>query len=193
MIKRNPIKILITGCGAPGISGTVHSLKNNPNNDKVFIVGTDTNKEAVGKFFCDRFEIISSFKNEEDYLNDIQRIVRKHSINVILPQNTLELPILSKKKKYFSDMGASIVISDYKAISNANNKFKLMKVAEKIKYAIKKFRLGSRTIFTKISSTRIINGIKSGIINNAFKELLRFIEIALPKLKKKCNVLNIKR
>ena len=61
------------------------------------------------------------------------------------------------------------------------------------KHAIKKFRLGSRTIFTKISSTRIINGIKSGIINNAFKELLRFIEIALPKLKKKCSVLNIKR
>ena len=52
MIKRNPIKILITGCGAPGISGTVHSLKNNPNNDKVLIVGTDTNKEAVGKFFA---------------------------------------------------------------------------------------------------------------------------------------------
>jgi carbamoyl-phosphate synthase large subunit len=132
MTKCNPIKILITGCGAPGISGTVHSLKNNPNNDEVFLVGTDTNEEAVGKFFCDRFEIISSFKNEEDYLNDIKRIVHKHSINVILPQNTLELPILSKKKKYFSDMGAVIVISDYEAINNANNKFKLMKVAESL-------------------------------------------------------------
>ncbi len=130
MIKRNPIKILITGCSAPGISGTVHSLKNNPNNDKVLIVGTDTNKEAVGKFFCDRFEIISSFKNEEDYLNDIQRIVRKHSINVILPQNTLELPIL--RKKIFFRYGVLIVISDYEAISNANNKFKLMKVAESL-------------------------------------------------------------
>ena len=131
MIKRNPIKILITGCGAPGISGTVHSLKNNPNNDKVLIVGTDTNKEAVGKFFCDRFEIISSFKNEEDYLNDIQRIVRKHSINVILPKY-IRITNIKQKKKYFSDMGVLIVISDYEAISNANNKFKLMKVAESL-------------------------------------------------------------
>ena len=38
-----------------------------------------------------------------------------------------------------------------------------MKVAEKIKYAIKKLRLGSRTIFTKISSTKIINGIKNSL------------------------------
>ena len=91
--------------------------------------------------------------------------------------------------KYFATYLYIYLLCTFKICITA----KLMKVAEKIKYAIKKFRLGSRTIFTKISSTRIINGIKSGIINNAFKELLRFIEIALPKLKKKCSVLNIKR
>ena len=89
--------------------------------------------------------------------------------------------------KYFATYLYIYLLCTFKICITA----KLMKVAEKIKYAIKKFRLGSRTIFTKISSTRIINGIKSGIINNAFKELLRFIEIALPKLKKKCSVLNI--
>ena len=82
--------------------------------------------------------------------------------------------------KYFATYLYIYLLCTFKICITA----KLMKVAEKIKYAIKKFRLGSRTIFTKISSTRIINGIKSGIINNAFKELLRFIEIALPKLKK---------
>ena len=91
--------------------------------------------------------------------------------------------------KYFATYLYIYLLCTFKICITA----KLMKVAEKIKYAIKKLRLGSRTIFTKISSTRIINGIKSGIINNAFKELLRFIEIALPKLKKKCSVLNIKR
>ena len=91
--------------------------------------------------------------------------------------------------KYFATYLYIYLLCTFKICITA----KLMKVAEKIKYAIKKLRLGSRTIFTKISSTRIINGIKSGIINNAFKELFRFIEIALPKLKKKCNVLNIKR
>ena len=91
--------------------------------------------------------------------------------------------------KYFATYLYIYLLCTFKICITA----KLMKVAEKIKYAIKKFRLGSRTIFTKISSTRIINGTKSGIINNAFKELLRFIEIALPKLKKKCSVLNIKR
>ena len=91
--------------------------------------------------------------------------------------------------KYFATYLYIYLLCTFKICITA----KLMKVAEKIKYAIKKFRLGSRTIFTKISSTRIINGIKSGIINIAFKEFFRFIEIALPKLKKKFNVLNIKR
>ena len=60
--------------------------------------------------------------NEENYLKDIERIIHEYSIDVILPQNTLELPILSKKKKYFYDMGVAIVISDHTSIKNANNK-----------------------------------------------------------------------
>jgi hypothetical protein len=44
---------------------------------------------------------------------------------------------------------------------------------------------------TNISSTKIINGIKSGIINKAFNELFLLIDIALPRLKKKDRVLSI--
>ena len=80
--------------------------------------------------------------------------------------------------KYFATYLYIYLLCTFKICITA----KLMKVAEKIKYAIKKFRLGSRTIFTKISSTRIINGIKSGIINNAFKELLRFIAVSYTHL-----------
>lgn len=129
MKNHDTIKILITGCGAPGISGTVHSLRNNINNEKVYLIGSDTNNEAVGKFFCDSFEVISSCKNEKEYLRDIEKLVHKYSINVILPQNTLELPILSRKKKYFSDLGVEIVISEYESIKKANNKYGLMKAA----------------------------------------------------------------
>ncbi len=66
-----------------------------------------------------------------------------------------------------------------------------MNEAEKIKYAIKKLKFGTNFPATNISSTRIINGIKSGIINNAFNELFLFIDMALPKLKKKYKVLSI--
>ena len=90
--------------------------------------------------------------------------------------------------KYFATYLYIYLLCTFKICITA----KLMKVAEKIKYAIKKFRLGSRTIFTKISSTRIINGIKSGIINNAFRLLFLLNEIEFPRLKKQDKVKYIK-
>jgi len=132
MTSSDSVRVLITGCGAPGISGTVFSLKNNPNHQNIFILGTDINKDAVGRFFCDEFENISSFKNKEQYLNDLMFLVKKYAIDVILPQNTLELQILSNNKKIFRDAGVKIIISDSDSISDANNKFKLMEKAKSL-------------------------------------------------------------
>ena len=53
-------------------------------------------------------------------------LVKKYAIDVILPQNTLELQILSNNKKIFRDAGVKIIISDSDSISDANNKFKLI-------------------------------------------------------------------
>ena len=82
------LNVLITGSGAPGIRGTIYSLKNNYDNRDIRIVGTDTNIEAVGKYFCDKFYKISPSKDRENYLEDLNKIISKEKIDVVLPQNT---------------------------------------------------------------------------------------------------------
>ena len=49
------LKVLITGSGAPGISGTIYSLRNNYDNRKIEVIGTDSNAETIGKYLCDKF------------------------------------------------------------------------------------------------------------------------------------------
>ncbi len=47
----NKIKILLTACGCPGASTLIRMLKNNGERP-VEIIGTDMDKEAIGRFFC---------------------------------------------------------------------------------------------------------------------------------------------
>tara|TARA_B100001175_G_C19492910_1_gene633619 strand:+ start:144 stop:1205 length:1062 start_codon:yes stop_codon:yes gene_type:complete len=131
-MKKKKINILITGCGAPGISGTMYSLKAANKLYEIFTIGTDTNPLAVGKYFCDHFEVIPSFKDTQQYLDSLIDISSRHSVDVILPQNTLELSILSDNKHLFDKIDTKVLISNKEAINKSNNKYNLMQVAEKI-------------------------------------------------------------
>ena len=131
-MKKKKINILITGCGAPGISGTIYSLKEANQLYEIFTIGTDTNPLAVGKHFCDHFEVIPSFSDTKQYLDSLISISSRYKINVILPQNTLELSILSDNKHLFEEINTKVLISNKEAINLSNNKYNLMQVAEKI-------------------------------------------------------------
>ena len=69
MTTKENINVLITGCGAPGISGTIYSLKQKNNYINVRTFGTDINHDAVGKYLCDEFFVIPSFRNYDNYLD----------------------------------------------------------------------------------------------------------------------------
>tara|TARA_Y100000590_G_scaffold233532_1_gene263093 strand:- start:17106 stop:18170 length:1065 start_codon:yes stop_codon:yes gene_type:complete len=139
MGKKEKVNILITGCGAPGISGTAYSLKQKNDLIDTYLIGTDINDLAVGKYFCDDFYTIPSFNNIEDYLTELLNICKKHHIHVIVPQNTLELGILSKNKKLFEKINVKLLLSNEQSIEKSNNKFELMKIAEKIKIPYPKY------------------------------------------------------
>ena len=76
-IIKETINILITGCGAPGISGTIFSLKQKNDFINIHTVGTDTNPKAVGKYFCDDFFVIPSFQDTTNYLESLLNICKK--------------------------------------------------------------------------------------------------------------------
>tara|TARA_B100000945_G_C20408404_1_gene611310 strand:- start:1219 stop:2283 length:1065 start_codon:yes stop_codon:yes gene_type:complete len=141
MIRKNNINVLITGCGAPGISGTVYSLKQENKFVNINIIGTDINPDAVGKFFCDIFYVIPSFNQKKEYLKKILEICDSEKISVIIPQNTLELEILSTNKEIFDDQNIKLLLSKNKSIQLSNNKNELMKVAQSINIPYPKFSL----------------------------------------------------
>jgi len=125
------VTVLITGVGAPGIKGTLYSLKNNFDNRKIRTVGTDIKEDVVGKYLCDKFYQISKPSTEE-YLSQLLSICEKESVDVLLPQNTAELLVLAEHKNDFENIGTIVAVSDRRSIEIANNKYNLMKIANKI-------------------------------------------------------------
>ena len=52
-MENRPIAVIVTGAGAPGIQGTLYSLKQNYDNRSFHVIGTDINDFVVGKYLCD--------------------------------------------------------------------------------------------------------------------------------------------
>lgn len=125
------ITVVVTGSGAPGIKGTLYSLKNNFDGRNVKTIGTDIKDNVVGKFLCDKFYQISKPSSPE-YLEQLLDICKNENVDVLLPQNTSELLILSQSKKEFESIGTSVAVSDKESITVANDKYKIMELAKNI-------------------------------------------------------------
>lgn len=125
------LNVLVTGAGAPGISGTLYSLKNNFDDRKINVIGTDAKEDVIGKYLCDGFYQIPK-ASEIGYIEYLSLFCKKESIDVVLPQNTAELSILAANKKHFESFGTKIAVSDEQSIEIANDKYKLMSAAKKL-------------------------------------------------------------
>ena len=133
------LRILITGVGAPGIMGTVYSIKTNYDKRKVYLVGTDINENAVGKYLCNSFHVLPIASDAQNYLDTLKRICIKEKIDVIVPQNTRELLILASNKQEFIDINIQVLISNVEAIERANDKFELMKICKSHNIPVSEF------------------------------------------------------
>lgn len=133
------LRILITGVGAPGIMGTVYSIKTNYDKRKVYLVGTDINENAVGKYLCNSFHVLPIASDAQNYLDTLKRICIKEKIDVIVPQNTRELLILAFNKQEFIDINIQVLISNVEAIERANDKFELMKICKSHNIPVSEF------------------------------------------------------
>jgi len=124
------VTVLVTGAGAPGIMGTIYSLKNNFDKRKINIIGVDIKKDVIGKYLCKKFYQIPKPEND-DFISRLLEICKKEEVEVILPQVTNELFKLSKFKQEFENIGTKVAISDYETILRSNNKFELMNICKK--------------------------------------------------------------
>jgi len=134
------VTVLITGAGAPGIKGTLYSLKNNFDCRGIRTIGVDIRADVVGKYLCDSFYQIPK-PSDESFISSLLDICNKEKVDVILPQVTDELPQLSSHRIDFERIGTNVAISNKEAIEISNNKYELLKISKEIRLPTPEFYL----------------------------------------------------
>ena len=147
------IPIIVTGGGAPGISGTLYALKNNPDGVKFAIITTDILDDVPGKYLSDAFYKLQE-PESDGYLSELQEIIEREQVKVILPQTTREITLLSKHTDTLRDSGIGVVVSSRESIRIANDKYLLLEKAKSAGIPCPKYVLTH-------SENSLLNAIKS--------------------------------
>lgn len=137
---KNTLRCIVTGAGAPGIRGTLYALKNNPDKCKVFTLGVDISEDVVGRYLTDDFSKIPPPESDH-YIPSLIDLIKKQKIEIVIPQTTREIEVLSKNKRMIEGQNCRVMVSDANSILNANNKWHLLNVCEKIGVPAPKFFL----------------------------------------------------
>lgn len=145
------LKIIVTGAGAPGIRGTIYSLKNNYDHRPIEIIGTDVNFDVVGKYLCDNFYTIPKASNKSDYLKALSDISDIEKPDIIIPQNTSEMETLADNIKDFEDKGIKVIVSNANSIERSNNKFALLELCRANGLSYPEYRLVDNVFDLEIS------------------------------------------
>ena len=113
-------KILITCVGGEYAPNLILSIKND-NKISSKIIGTDTNKDAIGKNFCDFFYQVPK-ANDKNYIKRISLISKKNKIDVVLPTSEEEAYTLSKNRKFIENSKTKLACTDFDTIKIFNCK-----------------------------------------------------------------------
>ncbi len=106
----SPIKIILTACGCPGASTLIKRLKGNGER-KVTIIGTDMNKEAIGRFLCDGFYEVPNGTSDE-FIPAMMAIVEKEKPTLIFPESSNEVLSLAKAREKFEAIRVGLRYSE---------------------------------------------------------------------------------
>ena len=120
------LNVLVTGCFAPGTSGTVLGLKKMGIGD-LKIYGIDS--KLVSRFIPDFHQLYEVSITEPQYIIDVLEIVKKHKIDVILPQTNSETITLSRYQNKFLGTCKIALAGDYESVKKANDKYEVLKTA----------------------------------------------------------------
>lgn len=138
----NEIRIILTSVGGLVAPGIIKSFKREAieNNERLFIVGIDMQKEAVGYHFVDKSYVVPK-GDSKDYTTILMEIAEKNDIDVIIPCSDEELLSISKEKYNFVKKGIIPICSDYETVYKANDKGLMLKFLREKNVPVPKFYL----------------------------------------------------
>lgn len=137
---KDRLSILVTGAGAPGIRGTIYALRTNSDGIKVRIIGVDGNADVVGQFLLDRFYKVP-FPEEAEYIETLASICEKEDVDIVIPQTTREVAVLSQHSKHLDQLGVRTMVSDCRAVQLANDKWSLIQTFNSLRLPIPECKL----------------------------------------------------
>ncbi len=130
-ISKNQLRILITGCEAPGTSGTLTGLKYLDDKFLIQIFGCDTNLFSNSN---SEFVKISNvpFANESNYIEKVSHLIQEWGIDIVIPQTTDEVLALAPYGKSYLKSARVLLPGDEKSIKLANDKMQLLEISREL-------------------------------------------------------------
>ena len=110
--------VLVTAAGAPGTAALVRALRENGER-AVRVVGTDMAERSVGRHLCDAFQLVPAGSDPE-FADAMLEVVRRESVEAILPQSSFDLLGLAEAKERFGDV--AVMVSSPDAVRRSNDK-----------------------------------------------------------------------
>lgn len=109
--------ILVTSTGCPGAYDLIMHLK------KEFrIIAVDMDKNVISRHIADKFYVVPPY-DSWNYINEILYICKMEGVDLIFPESSYEVEVLSKAKPLFEFHGIVLATSDYDVLHIANNKY----------------------------------------------------------------------
>ncbi len=113
--------VLLTCTGGVISPSHIQSLKVNPENRPIKIVGVDSTSPCIGQCFADKFYQVP-FGTQPDYVEQILDICQKESVDVVFPASHEEGLVLAKKEQVFEKNGIKLAISKADVLEKTFNK-----------------------------------------------------------------------
>lgn len=179
--NKKPIRVLMTGGGAPGAAGILKCLK--MRDDLEIIVGDASRLSSGAKLHHDF--VLLPHASDKNFIEIMLKLCQKKAVDVIFPLVTKELPLFASAKNLFAEINTSIIVSDEKSLMLANDKlalyetlaptakdipaFEIVTNGNMISAAAEKLGFPERPVVFKLAVSNGSRGIR--IIDNKFDRL----------------------
>lgn len=117
------MRVLLTGVGCPGAHALISNLKLQDEN--IFILGTNANEQAIGRWICDDFAVVP-WAYEENYVDSIVDLIKKYNVDIVFPQTSWEMFHLSKAAHRI-EKHCRLLASDHELVAICENKYLMYK------------------------------------------------------------------
>ena len=131
------VKVLVTGCGAPGGPGIVKCLMLDK---RLSLVVGDADSNASGRYIGPDF-VQLPLASDPEFEDQILTICKDRNIDIIFPLVTRELSLFSRHLQAFESAGIRVIVSPIEGLEIANDKVALYNHLKNNSIEVPEFRV----------------------------------------------------